>query len=150
MASDGARPRKQIVIGVDGSESSKDALRTGVRLADVLDADATAVISWSTTAAYGEGYVAIDWDPKQMAEKVLTETVDEVFGAHRPSGLKMFIAQGPAATVLISRSQGATLLVVGSRGHGGFIGLLLGSVSSQCAEHASCPVLIVRAGEAIL
>jgi nucleotide-binding universal stress UspA family protein len=54
------------------------------------------------------------------------------------------VVEGPAASVLVDESRAADLLVVGSRGHGGFTGLLLGSVSQQCAQHAECPVVIVR------
>jgi nucleotide-binding universal stress UspA family protein len=54
------------------------------------------------------------------------------------------VAEGPAASVLVDAAEGADLLVVGSRGHGGFVGLLLGSVSQQCVTHAPCPVLVVR------
>jgi nucleotide-binding universal stress UspA family protein len=67
-----------------------------------------------------------------------------VFGGDRPAGLVTRVEQGGAARILIDVSQGANLLVVGSRGHGGFAGLLLGSVSSACAEHAACPVLVVH------
>jgi nucleotide-binding universal stress UspA family protein len=54
------------------------------------------------------------------------------------------VTEGPAGSVLVQAAEGADLLVVGSRGHGGFVGLLLGSVSQQCVTHAPCPVLVVR------
>jgi nucleotide-binding universal stress UspA family protein len=67
-----------------------------------------------------------------------------VFGGRRPPGLRTDVREGNAARVLLEASEGARMLVVGSRGHGGFAGLLLGSVSAACAEHASCPVLVLH------
>ncbi|GGM89897.1 hypothetical protein GCM10009721_14040 [Terrabacter tumescens] len=86
--------------------------------------------------------VDVGWRPDVDADTVLRETLDEVFGGHRPEGLQPEVVHGSARTVLIEASRGASLLVVGSRGHGGFAGLLLGSVSSACSEHAHCPVLV--------
>ena len=73
-----------------------------------------------------------------------------VFGDQRPAGLKLElqVREGGAAKVLLGASEGADMLVVGSRGHGGFAGLLLGSVSANVAEHASCPVFIVHGDQA--
>ena len=75
---------------------------------------------------------------------MLTETVAEVFGPTPPEGMIMTVREGGAARALIEMSGGSQMLVVGSRGHGGFAGLLLGSVSAACAEHASCPVLVIH------
>ena len=70
--------------------------------------------------------------------------VDAVFAGGRPAGMRLLVRQGPAAQALLDASTGGELLVVGSRGRGGFAGLLLDSVSAACAQHADCPVLIVR------
>jgi nucleotide-binding universal stress UspA family protein len=70
--------------------------------------------------------------------------VQEVFADERPVDLVLSIAYGQPASVLLEASEDSTMLIVGSRGHGGFAGLLLGSVSSACAEHATCPVLVVH------
>ncbi|MEW1952475.1 universal stress protein [Terrabacter sp. NPDC080008] len=132
-----------VVVGVDGSASSKEALRWAARMAAVEGVPIRAVTAWDYPQAYNSP-VDVNWRPDVDAETVLRETLDEVFGDDRPAGLEAQVAHGPARTVLLEASKGATLLVVGSRGHGGFAGLLLGSVSSACAEHGHCPVLVVH------
>ncbi|MHB1172123.1 MAG: universal stress protein [Lacisediminihabitans sp.] len=69
---------------------------------------------------------------------------DTVFGDDRPSWFQAAVREGSTTQVLIEQSKGAEMLILGSRGHGGFVGLLLGSVSAACAEHAHCPVLIMH------
>jgi nucleotide-binding universal stress UspA family protein len=81
-------------------------------------------------------------------EKVLDDTVLAVFGDQPPAGLQRQVREGGAAKVLLEAGEGAIMLVVGSRGHGGFAGLLLGSVSANVAEHASCPVLVIHGDQA--
>ncbi len=75
---------------------------------------------------------------------VLDAVVRAVFGETPLGFLKTEAREGSAAKVLLDASTGATMLVVGSRGHGGFAGMLIGSVSAGVAEHASCPVLIIH------
>lgn len=136
----------RIVVGVDGSKSSIDALRYAKRIADGLGASIDAVTAWhyptATFAVFPE-----DYRPDMDAQQVLTATLASAFGTATIDGLKTTTSQGYPARVLIDRSRGAEMLIVGSRGHGGFVGLLLGSVSAQCAEHAKCPVLIVHPSE---
>lgn len=132
----------RIVVGVDGSESSIDALRYAARMAAALDAPLHAVTTW--TAPPIEPYVAIEWTPEKYAEETLDIAVREAFGAELPVGFSRAVVPGPAARTLIGMSATSAMLVLGSRGHGGFVGLLLGSVSATCAEHAHCPVLIVH------
>ncbi|MDQ2957788.1 MAG: universal stress protein [Actinomycetota bacterium] len=140
----------RVVVGVDGSESSRQALRWAAFVATASGSIVQAVTAWQPLSANGwaVGYASMAvpdyWNPAGDAEKVLVETVDEVFGANRPPLLETVVREGAAARVLLEVSAGARLLVVGSRGHGGFAGLLLGSVSSNCAEHAICPVLVVH------
>lgn len=139
------KPTPRIVVGVDGSEQSKDALRWAARLAQPLDATIDAMIAWDITSfAYGMASWPEDWQPDQDAAKALAAALDEVFGGERPVDLQQLVERGDPARVLIDAADGATMLVVGSRGHGGFAGLLLGSVSAQCTAHASCPVLVVH------
>jgi nucleotide-binding universal stress UspA family protein len=73
--------------------------------------------------------------------------VDEVFGPARPAGLRITVVQGNAAHVLIEASRDARMLVVGSRGHGAFAGMVLGSVSQHCVQHMTCPVVVVPSTE---
>ena len=136
----------KIVVGVDGSAQSKDALRWAGRLSTALGAPIVAVIAWSVPngMGYGFAYMPENWSPEADAHKIVDDAVDEVFGANRPSTLTTEISHDHPAKALLSAAADATLLIVGSRGHGGFAGLLLGSVSAHCAEHATCPVLVVH------
>jgi nucleotide-binding universal stress UspA family protein len=136
----------RIVVGVDGSEQSKLALSWAVRISARAGASIDAVTAWHFPINSGWGYVPDAWDPQADATKCLTDSVDEAFGAERPTGLRLLVREGLPAKVLLDESKGATMLIVGSRGHGGFAGLLLGSVSASCAEHATCPVLVVHGG----
>jgi nucleotide-binding universal stress UspA family protein len=139
----------RIVVGIDGSEPSMQALRWARYLAEVTACSLDVVAAWMPFAAYewfGAGWAAMPagWDPARDTEKAVTSSVDEVFGEHRPSELRIIVSEGRPAKVLLEASAGARMLVVGSRGHGGFTGLLLGSVSAACSEHAECPVLVVH------
>lgn len=145
MTTPTTRPR--ILVGVDGSDCSKEALRWAARIAAAENAFIDAVLVWSYPSNYS-GWSAIpigvDYNPRPEMEKALVETVDAVFGADRPADIQLRSVEGDAANVLLAASEGALLVVVGSRGHGGFMGLLLGSVSAKVAEHAQCPVLVVH------
>ncbi|HVA59046.1 MAG TPA: universal stress protein [Mycobacteriales bacterium] len=135
----------RVVVGVDGSDPSKTALQWAARIAPSLGATLEAVIAWDYPTNYGWAVgIPENWRPDIDATKVLEATLDEVFDAHRPPDLLALTRQGQASSVLLEASRGADMLVVGSRGHGGFTGLLLGSVSASCAEHAHCPVLVAH------
>lgn len=138
----GDRPR--IVVGIDGSDESKQALRWARSLAPALGAQIEAIAVWHLPAGYGTVVVPEGWDPEQDMREVLVGTVREVVGAQLPEGLHLIVREGNAAKQLLDASTGAAMVVVGSRGHGGFTGLLLGSVSSSIAHHAGCPVLVVH------
>lgn len=130
-----------IVVGIDGSDASAAALKRAASIANALNTDLVAVSAWQIPAFYG-GYVMSDWSPEGDCRQVLRDTVASVFGSNPPAGLKTELREGNPTEVLLDASKDAQMLVVGSRGHGGFAGLLLGSVSSACAEHAECPVLV--------
>jgi nucleotide-binding universal stress UspA family protein len=142
-ATAGTEHKGRIVVGVDGSASSIDALRYAVRAARAFGTTLEAMTVW-TYPAGAELAMLAGWSPENDAHEILDAAVQEVFGNSRPSWLSTTTLSGPPARALIEESAGAEMLVLGSRGHGGFVGLLLGSVSSTCAEHARCPVLIVH------
>jgi nucleotide-binding universal stress UspA family protein len=138
-----------VVVGVDGSPASQQALRWARFLSEATKSPLAAVSVWDQASVYGWAAgswsaMPANWDPSLEARRGLTATLDAVFDAQRPTGLRTAVVEGNVARTLLEVSRGARMLVVGSRGHGGFAGLLLGSVSSACAEHATCPVLIVH------
>jgi nucleotide-binding universal stress UspA family protein len=140
---------ERVVVGVDGSEPSKQALLWARFLAQATGSTLHAVTAWQQDAGYGwsgPGRTAVptDLDPAADATRLLKEALHKAYGEQAPPGLQASVGHGGAAKVLLEASQGARMLVVGSRGHGGFVGLLLGSVSAACAEHATCPVLVVH------
>jgi len=137
-----------VVVGVDGSDGSHDALRFAVEEAKLRGAVVRAVMAWNPdTLAYSGGDWGPSVDPTRLEESTraaLDAAVDKV-EADGAAAIERVVATGQAAQVLVEQARGADMLVVGARGHGGFAGLLLGSVSAYCAAHASCPVLVTRA-----
>jgi nucleotide-binding universal stress UspA family protein len=140
-----------IVVGVDHSAGAKAALRFALEEARLRQATLRVVHTWqfghigatglegALPAAGGELE-----DFRRGAAAMLDETLREVGAEVDGVAIERRVDQGTAAAVLVEESRGADLLVVGSRGHGGFAQVLLGSVSQQCAQHAFCPVVIVR------
>lgn len=147
-----AQPR--IVVGVDGSANSRAALRWAAKLAPTLNAHLDVITSWQfpvltslNSDVMGGGLMPVYpeiWHPEIDAKKMQVAALNAVFNGQFPPGLTHSIEQGQATSVLVKASEGAEMLVIGSRGHGGFAGLLLGSVSRACVEHAKCPVLVVH------
>lgn len=134
-----------VVVGVDGSEPSQQALRWAAKIADALGAHVDAVAAWQYSIPLGWTMPA--WDPRADMQQVLSKTVDQALDGQRPADMNFIVCEGNPAQVLLEHSAGALMLVVGSRGHGGFAGLLLGSVSAVVAEHATCPVLVIHGDE---
>ncbi|HET8752311.1 MAG TPA: universal stress protein [Gaiellaceae bacterium] len=141
-----------IVVGVDQSEQAKKALRFALEEAKLRNAKLRVVHAWQygTIGATGiEGFyppvVGADVnDVHEAAERALEETLREQLADTDSVEVERRVVEGPPAGVLVNQSRDADLLVVGSRGHGGFTELLLGSVSQQVSHHAACPVVIVR------
>ncbi|MGW3043985.1 universal stress protein [Kitasatospora sp. NPDC001159] len=137
--------QRRIVVGVDGSPSSIDALRWAVDQARARGAVVEAVTAWQYPVATGWTVpITADEDLADIAHKVLDDAIAEATDAERPGEIQARVVEGGAVPCLLDAAHGADLLVVGSRGHGGFTGALLGSVSQHCVQHAKCPVVIVR------
>jgi nucleotide-binding universal stress UspA family protein len=144
---------KRIVVGVDGSESSKAALAWAISQAELIDATVEAVIAWEYPISFaGVGYAPIgsvmDVDFAETAERVLGEAISETVDPDSKIKVSATAREGNAARILLEAAKGADLLVVGSRGHGSFTEALLGSVSQHCVHHARCPVVVVRGRKA--
>ena len=138
----------KIVVGVDGSEASVEALRQAQRLAVPLEAEIEALACWEYPNTYSS-YVAVGIGRfKEHAEQLLEDALTKAFGRERPHNVDARLVEGFARTILIEASKNADLLVLGPRGHGGFAGLLLGSVTSACIAHAHCPVIAARGRQA--
>lgn len=133
-----------IVVGVDGSEASADALRWAAKQAQLTAGEVHAVITWQTPSSYGFYVDYTDDDAAADARKTLEKVVTKVLGEPPSAPVTLRVVRGQAAEVLTEASRSADLLVVGSRGRGGFAGMLLGSVSQHCVQHAACPVLVFR------
>jgi nucleotide-binding universal stress UspA family protein len=141
-----------IVVGVDSSDGAREALRFALDEAKRRHASLRVVHSWQfgNIGIKGiEGFspvVGADLgDLRRTAELALDGILEAVAADVDGVAIERRVVEGAPAAVLVDESHDADLLVVGSRGHGGFAGLLLGSVSQQCAHHAACPVVIVRA-----
>jgi len=141
--SDGSQSR--IVVGVDGSESSRDALQWAVTQAELVGGKLYVVMTWELPTSYGwvapypEGF-----DPESDTRRLLEAVVAAAVADHPGLEVHSQVTEGHPAPVLIEAARGAALLVVGSRGHGAFAGMLLGSVSEHCVSQSPCPVVVVR------
>lgn len=132
----------RIVVGVDGSPSSVAALRWAIGQADQTGAEVEVVTAWRFPAGYGLDPNA--GDPEEAAAKKLFTALGTVTDQGRDVMICPRIVAGHAPDVLVQAARDAELLVVGSRERGGLAGALLGSVSRFCAQHARCPVVIVK------
>jgi nucleotide-binding universal stress UspA family protein len=143
----GSTPR--IVAGVDGSPSSLAALRWAVRQAELTGATVDAVIAWHypvLPVPVGPALVAMidSADFQKAVDATVTEAISSALDSGSDVQVIPRVREGNAAQVLLDAAADADLLVVGSRGHGGFTEALLGSVSQHCVHHAECAVVIVR------
>jgi nucleotide-binding universal stress UspA family protein len=139
----------RIVVGVDGSPGSKIALKWAMNQAKLTGATIEAVIAWQDPAIYGSAFgwtsVAFEGDTYALnMVKVLDDTIAEVSGGvEAPVTVLPRVVQGHPVEALLKAAADAQLLVVGTRGHGTFAGIMLGSVSQHCVQRAPCPVVVV-------
>lgn len=148
MTTEGSNAQPHVVVGVDGSPESIAALAWAARYAAATGATIAVVHAWHYPAAgpipAGQPPQAITDEVRAMMQETLDKALTEVYGTTSPDNVDTKAAYGHPAMVLVNESQGADLLVVGSRGHGAFHGMLLGSVSIHCVTNATCPVVVVR------
>ena len=140
----------QIVAGVDGSDGAHRALEWAVEEARLRDATLVVVYGWQvppivTGAGPYDAPVVLEQETLEAVERNAKDVVERQLGSVDTSGIDVQrrIEPRPPVDLVLDAATGADLVVVGTRGHGGFTGLLLGSVSQQVAHHAPCPVVIV-------
>lgn len=134
-----------IVVGVDGSPSSIRALEWALDQAELTGATVQTVYAWEPPSNWGAKVpVYPGSDMAEEAEAKLAEAVAEATTGRRPMEILQNVTKGHPAKVLLNAAEDAHLLVLGNRGHGGFAGALLGSVTQHCVQHATCPVVVVR------
>lgn len=137
---DASGPQK-IVVGIDGSASSIDAFRWAVRQAQLTGSHVEAVMAWQYPT---EVVPAGTQDFEAESRRALDGAIEGAFSGPPPVRVTPVVEEGESAPTLVRRSKDAALLVIGSRGHGSFVGMLVGSVSQYCVTHAHCPVLVMR------
>lgn len=139
---------QRIVVGIDGSQGARRALEWAVGEAKLRDAHLVVVHAWLEPAVVAVGSImsAGGVEPeifKETAERTVADVLGAVDTTGLPQGIESHVVAGAPALALLDAAKDADLVVVGSRGLGGFTGLLLGSVSQQVAHHATCPVVII-------
>ena len=146
-------PERRIVVGVEGSGYARAALIWALEEAHHRGAVIEVVTCYSPTyvpAAPDLGYVPLDsFDLAAEVEKMQGEVIESAIEASDFSDeveIRRVLQKGRPADTLMTAAEGATMLVVGNRGRGGFAGLRLGSVSQAIAHHSPCPLVIVRTG----
>ena len=139
---------KTVMVGVDGSPSSHKALAWAAAEAEDHHAELVVVNVWEHTLSPPAGGPSVSsreiLDPSARTAEDLVNEIKEVLGDQPTVRVQPVVKQGNPARVLIEESADVQLLVVGTRGHGGFRGLVLGSVSQHVAAYAACPVTVVR------
>ncbi len=137
---------KTVVVGVDGSPPSRTALSWAAGEAADHQADLLVVTVWEQPLVPPMGNPSLGREvvTSESTAGDLVQVIRDELGDDPPVLVQPRVAEGNPAHVLIESSEGADLLVVGTRGHGGFAGLLLGSVSQHVAAYAKCAVTVVR------
>ena len=137
----------RIVVGIDGSPSSIAALEWAAKQAELTGASLEVLMTWEWFNGYGWSPIDPEFDQERVCQTALSDHLKPVRDAHPDISIQAAAIEGHPAPLLVKASEGADLLVVGSRGHGEFVGVLLGSVSEHCVTNAHCPVLVLHDGK---
>lgn len=137
-----------VVVGLDGSSGARAALREAAREASSHGLELHVLRAWTMTSApdvpsWGQGYVPSHVELEEAVRAEVAHDVEAVLGPEPGCVVHVHAVRGSASKRMIEASQSAALVVVGSRGRGGFAGLLLGSTSEQLVRFSRCPVLVV-------
>lgn len=132
----------RLVVGVDGSEHGNAALRWAVEEAKVHEGEIVAVFAWQLPFVGVPG--AFDRDEMEKVCKAFVEKAVSAVVSDARVPITKLVAEGDVSASLIEAAKDADMLVLGSRGRGGFAGLKLGSVSQECVQHAACPVVVIK------
>jgi nucleotide-binding universal stress UspA family protein len=141
----GAAPPR-VVVGVDGSDGSRQALAVAVAEAGRLDAEVTAIAAYTVRSYWSGAYQAVVPPVERLRESVRNDAEAMVAEVGGGTTVRVLPVEGPAGDTLVRAAEGADLLVVGGRGRGAVRGILLGSVALHCVVHAPCPVMVVPVG----
>ena len=134
-----------VVVGVDGSDISIEALRWACGLASVTGGTVEAITTWQWPMSLGTAIpFPAEYDPAGDAQRMLDGSVEPLAAVFPAVAIRARAVEGHPGEVLAAASRQADLLVVGSRGHGEIAGVLLGSVSQHCVTHGCCSVLVYR------
>jgi nucleotide-binding universal stress UspA family protein len=144
-AKDSGSPGR-VVVGFDGSPASMQALRWALNYARFTRSATEVIVAWDCPPKLGLTLLApIGGAAEMSAEQMLDHLIGQLRDEYTRQLIEGRVVQGQAAPLLVEASKGADLLVVGSRGHGELVGMLIGSVSEYCATNAHCPVLVHKA-----
>jgi nucleotide-binding universal stress UspA family protein len=139
------KPYHRLVAGIDGSATSSATLEWAAQQAHLTGSTLEVLSTWELPTSYGWALpIPSDFDPKAEAEHAIGGLIKTVQDEYPDLIINLHIVEGHPAPTLVGASREADLLVVGSRGHGAFTGMLLGSVSEHVAHHALCPVVIIH------
>jgi nucleotide-binding universal stress UspA family protein len=141
------QPGHRIVAGIDGSPASLSALEWAAHQAQLTDTSLEVVAAWEWPTGLGWSVIPEGFDPAGETRETLEPILAALRTAHPQVSISLSVVEGTPALALVKASRGADLLVVGSRGHGEFVGMLIGSTSEHCVANAHCPVVVFRQHE---
>ncbi len=139
------RPTTAVVVGYDGSDAAGAAVEWATTQALATGGRLDLVTAWEYPTSWGSVIpLPSDYDPATDARVMLEELATRLRAGHPGLAVHSHVFEGHPSEVLVEASRHAALLVVASRGHGSFSGIVLGSVSQHCVTHAACPVVVYR------